>query len=74
MVPVLPIDILGLPDLIVGFPLDVVPQFLFVDHPTVVLGVVAMNLLFFAVLARRQPAIEPPLHPLHLVLLQLVPN
>jgi hypothetical protein len=74
MVLILPIDILGLSDLIVRLALDVAAQFLLVDHPTVVLAVVPVALLLLGILARGEAAVETTLDALDLVFLQLVPD
>ena len=50
MIVIAAVDVLGLPDLIVRLSLHVVSQFLLVDHPTVVLAVVAVTFLLFGVL------------------------
>jgi hypothetical protein len=74
MVLIAAIDVLGLFDLVVGLPLDVVSQFLFVDHPAVVLAVVAVVVLLFYVFTRRESAVQAPFYTLDLVLLQFVPD
>lgn len=51
------IDIFGLPDFVVGFPFNVISQFLLVYHPAVVLAVVAVAFLFLHVLTGRQSTI-----------------
>lgn len=74
MILILSVDIFGLANLIICLSFDIVSQFLFVDHPTIVLTIVAVALLLLDVLACGQATVETTLDALHLVFLQFIPD
>lgn len=74
MILILSVDIFGLANLIICLSFDIVSQFLFVDHPTIVLTIVTVALLLLDVLACGQATVETTLDALHLVFLQFIPD
>lgn len=73
MVSVLSVDALSFGDLMMRFFLDVCIQFLFIDHPSIILTIVAMTVSLFDITRRSQPTKQLTFGSLYLVLWQFIP-